>query len=151
MSNPIDQVVSYYNMKVRHGYEKRSLEEAFTKEIETLKTATESDLVSGIHWQAFNYVSVGLYVYKLRKWLETFPREQLLILRSEDLFERTELTVDRVFDFLELPAYKLREYPQHNAASYSSIDDSMRQMLTEYFQPHNQKLEEESGIKFDWE
>ena len=31
------------------------------------------------------------------------------------------------------------------------INDEMRQKLSEYFQPHNQRLEEYLGMQFDWE
>ncbi|NER06101.1 MAG: hypothetical protein F6K17_27690 [Okeania sp. SIO3C4] len=57
----------------------------------------------------------------------------------------------QVFEFLELPDHQLSEYRKLNPGSYSPINNQMRQRLSEYFQPHNQRLEEYLGMQFDWE
>ena len=56
----------------------------------------------------------------------------------------------QVFNFLGLPDYQIQNYPKLNAGSYTSISESLRQKLSDYFQPHNQRLEEYLGMKFNW-
>ena len=56
----------------------------------------------------------------------------------------------RVFDFLGLPEHKLAKYKKLNSGSYTPISDLLRQRLSEYFQPHNYRLEEYLGMKFNW-
>ena len=56
----------------------------------------------------------------------------------------------QVFEFLGLPEHQLPEYRKLNPGHYSPISDEMRQKLSEYFQPHNQRLEKYLGMQFDW-
>jgi hypothetical protein len=72
-------------------------------------------------------------------------------LRSEDLYNAPATTMKQVFDFLELSDYKLPNYPKWNSGSYSRVSDDLRQTLSDFFQPHNQKLEEYLSIKFNWQ
>ena len=54
------------------------------------------------------------------------------------------------FEFLGLQEHQLPEYRKLNPGHYSPINDEMRQKLSEYFQPHNQRLEEYLGMQFNW-
>ncbi len=57
--------------------------------------------------------------------------------------------MNKVFQFLELPAYSSEKYLQYNYGNYSQPSDEIYQELVEYFQPYNQKLAEYMGINFD--
>jgi hypothetical protein len=83
--------------------------------------------------------------------MAVFPREQFLILRSEDFYANPAATLTQVFEFLGVPDYTLPEYPNYNSGSYNPISDDLRQTLAEFFRSHNQKLEEYLGLKFDWD
>jgi Sulfotransferase domain/Tetratricopeptide repeat len=93
----------------------------------------------------------SLYIYYLKEWLNVFPREQFLFVKSEDLFSNPSVTMKKVFSFLNLPDYPLAEYPNYNPGSYNPLSDDLRQTLAEFFRPHNQKLEEYLGMKFNWD
>ncbi len=56
----------------------------------------------------------------------------------------------QVFEFLGVPEHKLAKYKKLNSGSYTPTSDLLRQRLSKYFQPHNQRLEEYLGIKFNW-
>ena len=96
------------------------------------------------------YFTGSLYIHFLKKWINIFPKEQLLILKSEDMYENPAATTKQVFDFLDLPYYELLEYKHYFPGSYPPINASLRSQLSELFQPHNQKLEEYIGMKFNW-
>ncbi|MBO0350146.1 sulfatase-like hydrolase/transferase [Phormidium pseudopriestleyi FRX01] len=102
-------------------------------------------------YQRYSYLSRGLYLEQLQRWFDCFPKEQFLILKSEDLFANPAATVRQVFNFLGLPDYQLPEYGQHQAGNYDKIDKSIKAALSEYFQPHNRQLEQYLGRTFNWD
>ena len=88
----------------------------------------------------------------METWLSYFPREQLLILRSEDLFADPDATMRRVTDFLNLSAPPAEQaYRKFNTGRYASIEADVKRGLIEYFEPHNQRLYDALGVNFGWE
>jgi hypothetical protein len=78
-----------------------------------------------------------------------FPEEQLLVLRSEDLFEDPHEVYRPTVEFLGLPA----EFPQvvrHRGEQEYSPDETVRRFLVEYFREHNDRLYELLGRDFQW-
>lgn len=80
-----------------------------------------------------------------------FPREQFLILKSEDLFANPSATMKQVYEFLNLPDHPLPEYRNYNPNSYPALNPVLRQQLADFFRPYNQELEDYLGMKFNWE
>lgn len=150
LRNPVARIFSHYQMWVRRGTEKRSFEEVINAEMEILAKATETDLENAIYWKQCEYIDKSLYVYSMRRWLRLFPKEQFLILPSEDFYANPAVALQQVFAFLGVPDYQLAHYEKYNAALYQPAIDATHQRLTEFFQPYNDKLEEEMGRKFFW-
>ncbi|MEH2238471.1 sulfotransferase domain-containing protein [Nostoc sp.] len=152
LRNPVDRAISHYYMNLKLMKEHRSLEVAMTSELEILKDIIDSTQVNDKYWQTEKgYLWFGLYFYFLEKWMTLFPREQFLILRSEDLDNQTDKTMKQVYEFLGISNYSLSGYPKVNSGSYSRTSNELRQKLSNFFQPHNRKLEDYLGMKFDWE
>ena len=57
---------------------------------------------SGAH-RNFSYVERGLYAGQVRRLLKLFPREQILFLRTEDLWLDTQNTISTVERFIGVP------------------------------------------------
>ena len=149
--NPIDRAFSQYNHWIRLRWENRSFEVAIKSEIEILEQTPDNPVGDKKYWnQTGNYIGRGIYLEFIKKWLEIFPREQLLILRGEDLYQEPSSTMKEVFEFLGLPENEGGEYRKLNSGSYSPISESMRHLLNDYFRPYNQKLEEYLGMEFNW-
>jgi len=153
LRNPVDRAFSQYQDHVNWmGREHRSLEEAIADEIAIIETLDDLTLAEREFWMTqYGYLLRGMYVYFLEKWMRRFPAEQMLILKSEDFYAHPQKTLKQVFEFLGLPDHPLPEYHRYTAGSYSQIPDRLRQTLADFFRPHNQKLEEFLGRKFDWE
>ena len=49
------------------------------------------------------YLSGGVYVDQLVRWLSFFSEEQMLILKSENFSKRPQYTLKLVLEFLNLP------------------------------------------------
>jgi hypothetical protein len=55
----------------------------------------------GVH-RVYSYVERGFYAPQIRRLRQLFPPEQLLFLRTDDLWTRTKSTLSRVYRFLNL-------------------------------------------------
>ena len=75
----------------------------------------------------------------------------MLVLKSEDFFERTQGTMERVLNFLDLPNWEPEASEKRNKGKYEQeMHSATRQQLEEYFEPHNEKLYEHLGVDFEW-
>jgi Sulfotransferase domain len=90
----------------------------------------------------------------LMRWSRFFKQEQILVLKSEDLFERTQDTLKEVQGFLGLPEYWAPEtLGKRNKGVYDQegIDSATRQQLEAFYNPHNQRLYEYLSVDIGWE
>ena len=147
LRNPIDQVISNYYMRVRGHVENISLEKAIALALKGTPQASNSDL-SEIYDR--RYLRKGRYIEVISQWMNLFPKNQFLIVKSEDFFSDPATTLNQVCQFLEVESYQIQEYPKINQGSYPPISHSMRQTLNDYFRPFNQQLEEYLDRKFNW-
>ncbi len=150
LRQPVDRTISRYNMMVRNGAEKRSVEQAIEEEIRLIQqAATEDD----IPWKVLNrcrHTGNSLYYYHLKRWFEVFPREQFLILQSENLFHQPEETLKQLYQSLGLSHHPEQDYSKFNAGTYSPVNLAVRQQLSAFFAPHTQKLETLLNQSFNW-
>jgi tetratricopeptide (TPR) repeat protein len=150
LRNPIDRAVSHYYHWLSLKWELSSFEEAIQREINQLEDQ-KTDFWTRLHDPNFQgYLSKGLYINFLEKWIKVFPREQFLILSSEEFYANPDLKTTEVLNFLGLPEYHLSKYNQYNTRPYPPISESTRILLNHYFQPYNQKLEDCLGMRFNW-
>jgi len=147
LRNPVDRAISQFYRLTDLNWEVRSLDRAISDEIERLN----QNPAYIIGEEPGNYLARGRYIEFIKNWLAFFPREQLLVLKSEDLYAGAAATVSQVLEFLDLPEYQLPEYQNANPGSYQPINESVRDCLSDYFKPYNQELEEYLGRQFDWE
>ena len=152
LRNPIDRAYSHYYHSVSLGWENSSFEEAIKLEKSRLSTKL-STVKNGTSYcsHKHSYLSRGLYLEQLKEWFRFFPREQILILKAEDLYSQPQITMNRVFQFLNLPSNKSEVYKRYNSRNYSTMKPETRQKLIDYFKPENEKLYEYLGINFDWD
>src|SRR5947207_4592318 len=159
LRNPVDRAFSQYCHALELGHETLPFEEAIAAEEQRIGREREKIARDEYYYSdAFkhlSYMSRGIYVDQLRAWMRLFPREQFLILKSEDFYADPAATFKRVSAFLNLPEVEPRlnkqEYKQyaHNTY-YERMDPAPRQRLLEYFQPHNARLYQLLGTDFGW-
>ena len=135
LRDPIDRAYSHYQMQVKRGTEPLTFEEAIEQEHSS-------------------YVSRGIYVNQLLHWFEFFSQEQMLILKSEDFFERPVETMKVVLNFLDLPDWQPEaadlQQGRHTGTYKQRMDPSTRRRLEAYFEPYNQRLYECLDVDFGW-
>jgi Sulfotransferase domain len=164
LRNPVERAYSHYHQNVEHGLENRTFEEAIG-----LQEPAEAGKAQPLGKQGENsegeigaklndgseYLSRSVYVDQLMRWREFFPREQMLVLKSEDFFQRAHETLKTTFDFLGLPEWEpeVSEIApkKRNAGRYEGeMDPSTKRRLEKYFEPHNRRLYEFLGKDFRW-
>lgn len=150
LRNPVDRAVSQYHHWIRLGLEYRSLEVAIESELEQLGNYPKTTIQKKYWKDACKYVWRGIYIEFIQKWMATFPKEQFLILRSEDFYTQTPETLQQVFEFLGLPQHAISKFKTYNQGFYQPMPDTIRQQLSDFFQPHNQRLEQFLGMNFNW-
>jgi tetratricopeptide (TPR) repeat protein len=146
LRNPVNRAISHYYHWIRDGWESRPLQEVIDVEIQQLEQQNYN------YWNKHNgYISRGIYVKFLKKWMSIFPKEQFLIIKSEDFYDNPATTLSQVYHFLEIPNRKIEDYKPYNSGNYSSIDPAIIQTLQNYFKPYNHELEDFLGMKFNWD
>ena len=148
LRNPVDRAISHYYMRVREHSDNRSVEKVIFSGVEVI--TTKSDVNSYNYCNISLYIKRSQYIESLSQWMDIFPKNQFLILKSEDFFADPATTLNQVFQFLGVEPYQLQEYRKINKGSYPPISESMRQILSDYFRPFNQQLEEYLDQKFNW-
>jgi len=141
LRNPTDKAFSNFNHLVRKGM------------ADNIEDAINADLAnkSGVRDPSFrNLVSGGIYLYYLKELYKVFPKEQVLIIKSEDLFNDPKTEVNKCFRFLGLEEFELPKYRNFNPGNYSSTDQKTRKFLNDFYKPHNKKLYDYLGKDFGW-
>jgi hypothetical protein len=155
LRNPVDRAHSHYFHEVRLGFESLSFEEAIRQEERRLEGET-AKVLADENYYSFNrhhysYVAKGIYHEQLERWLSHFPRQQLLVIKSEDFYTDTSRILREVTAFLELAGWTPSPYRGHKAFAYPPMLASTRRSLAERFRPHNERLYELLGSDFGWE
>ena len=154
LRDPVERTLSSYHHQVRRGRESLPFDDAIARETDRLAAEVErlqqDELYKSAVHRNFSYLARGIYADQLALWFEHFPRDQFLILRSEDFFNDTATIFREVLDYLQLPAWQPESFRRFNAADYPPMDAETRRQLVEYFAPHNARLYELLQRDFEW-
>jgi sulfotransferase family protein len=94
LRNPIDRAFSHYRMAYRRGWKQQSsisFEETITRETDPT-----------FEWDPAGCLGLGCYARILQIYLNSFPKEQLLILFAEDLQDKPQKMLNEILLFLDL-------------------------------------------------
>jgi Sulfotransferase domain len=155
LRDPVDRAYSHYQRELQVGVETLSFEDAL--EAEPARLEGEDDRLrlevgyrSFAH-RNFSYVARGLYADQLRRWLGVFPREQILVARSEDLSRTPESVLPGIYEFLGLPPHPVKPLPRFSSSGeYSPMREPTRRWLVELFREPNRELCELLGWESGW-
>jgi len=154
LRNPIDRAYSHYKMAVKYGFESLSFSEALKIEDDRLAYEREK-LKSNRHryvYQRLGYRTKGLYADQLKIWKRTFTNDdQLLVVKSENLFENPTNTCNKILNFLELDSPITASLKKINySESTEELSPDLRQELAAFYAPHNQELYNVVGENYNW-
>lgn len=136
LRDPVRRAISHYDHRHRHGRELRSIEEALT---------APHDIDDDGRQVPHNlYKNRGYYAQQLKRFLEVYPREQLLVLRSEDLFSDPDAVYRQVLEFLRIDASQPLQdrRPRNVSRRQHVVPDAVIEHLREHFRQPNAELAE---------
>ena len=155
LRNPIDKAYSTYQQQFRFGEYTTSFEDTINAEFRRIDLNKDFPELNSNNYDFENFVAQniirhGVYADYLETWLKIFDRKQILILNSDDLKKSTKETLRRVFNFLNVSNYDIKDTSQVNVGKYPTINKITRKKLIEFFKPHNQRLNKLLDTEFDW-
>lgn len=154
LRDPVDRALSQVFHSRRLGLEPLALEAALAAEPERLRGA-EAVLaaVDGRHrsHQEHSYLSRSRYEMQLPLWQQCFPAHQLLVLRSEDLFEQPQCIWRQVLAFLELedqPLPALDRPANAGRGEAAAVPEALRESLRVQLQPTYRWVAHQYGLEW---
>lgn len=113
LRDPLERTLSQYFHSRRLGLEPLDIELALVSEEQRIRGADKYLANPGSRHQSHqehSYLSRSRYELQLNVWQHLFPAEQILILRSESLFNEPQKVWDRLQTFLGLSTVS---FPKH--------------------------------------
>ncbi len=129
LRNPIERTWANYRYTVLQGLENLSFDEALASEPERIKQ--QSGIWAEI--QPHNYTGRGFYGEQLQQFLEYFPSQQILTIKSESLSRNTDAELKKVYRFLELSDLDFQAQRPPDHTSVNVVNPALQMELREYF------------------
>jgi hypothetical protein len=153
LRDPVERAHSHWRMEQRHGRETLPFEDALDREEREL----DGELALLLETEGYreapfcrSYVARGRYAEQLERWLELFPRDQLLVLTTDELEADPAAAVSRVSRFLGIPDWRSDSYRVRGAQGEADMAPHVRERLARTFAPHNRRLESLLGRELPW-
>ena len=155
LRDPVERAYSHFQMERETRDETRSFEDALAWEEAELMPELERWVADPTYESPLplfgrSYVARGCYAEHLERWLALFPREQLLVLMSDELLDDPARALSRVEQFLEVPEWQPPSYPQENVRAYPPMSRATYDHLRRVFEPQDRRLEELLGLQLSW-
>ncbi len=156
LRDPVERTVSHWAEQTRNGVETLSLAEALAAEPARVGDAGQRLASGGIgeshaHEQQ-TYAGQSEYADSYDRWVDAVGCDRLVVVFSEDYYERTSIVLDTVTEALGVARFAPdSESSNRNAAPRpSTIDADVEAMLTERFRPDVERLTERLGAAPPW-
>lgn len=152
LRNPVERTLSHYFHSLRTGHETRPLRQALEEEDADLDVIERTGNYKDVGFRMRSYKRRGLYAQQLSRFYEHFPREQILVIRAEDLFARTAEAVAGVLAFLgKQPTPAISDLRAQNAATNrGQVEADVLAHLDAYFAEPNRALSRLLDRDFGW-
>jgi Sulfotransferase domain len=154
LRDPVERAYSQYQHEVALGREPLSFEDALEAEEERTRGEVERLVADprafSRDWWDHTYAARGLYAEQLERWLAVFPRNQLLVVATDELGEKPAETYAAVLSFLGVEPHALDDYPRVFDRDYAPMRRETRAALAERFAEPNRRLERLLGRDFAW-
>jgi len=152
LRNPIDRAYSQFNLSVKEKTEKLDFEQAILEEMSRLKMENIGENEKKLEFpnKYRHYIKKSLYAMQLKPWFDIFPKENILVLSTEEFRNNDDKIYNEIFKFLNIPEIKIKNKEHMEKGEYSPMSKETRQELYEFFKKYNTELFELIGKKFEW-
>lgn len=146
--DPVFRAWSHFNYETSLGFESLPVHEALDAEADRLASPDLEARAMAHRHQA--YLARGHYAEQIEHMHVSFPEDQLLVVRSESLFEEPDETMAEVHQFLGIPSHDGNYRTVKKANSYDAIPDDVRERLAGYYREPNARLYDLIGRDLGW-
>jgi hypothetical protein len=154
LRDPVRRAYSHYWHERDKGREPLSFEDAIAAEPDRIgrdhERLARGEIGRSDAHQYFSYLARSRYAEQIERWLRVYPREQLLVLRFEDLAKDPLPVLNRALGCLGLPALQGAKLEPRNTRKYPPVEIATAERLRQYFAPHNAALEALLGERMPW-
>ena len=171
LRNPSDRLNSKYNKRAAAYAQRASaqvLHEIVTRSLQWFNTCRQfydSDrCILGNQFKQFSvpkymeYLRPGCYSVYIRKWMEVFPKQQLLFLKFEDYVLDPIASIEKnILPFLGLDPFNTnirrglqQGQVKNKARLHVRLRNDTRKLLDDFYYPFNRDLETILGKKFSY-
>lgn len=138
LRNPIERAYSHWNMERSKGLDKLPFWDAIKSEKERCRESLP------FQQRVYSYIDRGFYLKQLKRVWSFFPKESVLILKSDDLKNKPDVTIDSVCGFLQVKHLDNTPVINSNSVPYeSSMSEAERNYLKSIFESEIKGIERE--------
>lgn len=169
LRNPVTRAYSHYNMfRQLHSLSKYEKSKLFQRFSDSGTAEPMIKLLKGVKFPEFmdllyqekkidtvepSFIRRGLYYFQVKRYLELFSKEQILILDSLKLMEDKLKTLKDTCFFLGISTDFVNRYDlenEHVSIYNKELTPDEKKFLNEVYQEPNEKLFDLIGKRFDW-
>jgi len=138
LRNPVDRAYSHWNMEFQKGKELLNFSDAIRQEKNRVREALP------LQHRVYSYTDRGFYMRQIYRLWDFFPKEQVLILKYEDLLLDRESALFNIESFLGLERQASAEQVREHVSLYKEeIKQSDYQYLIDMFREEIKQVEHE--------
>ncbi|MDB4682135.1 sulfotransferase domain-containing protein [Synechococcus sp. AH-551-A10] len=150
LRDPVERTISQLLHSQKRGFEPLTMEDALNAEKDRLASNSETSL------QKHSYVSRSKYLSQLTAYERYWHQEQILILKSEDVFENTLQNWIKIQEFLGIKVLPLADHPipTENRNTQARDNDefkSIRKRLRSELSKEAWLIKKKYGISWEWQ
>lgn len=140
LRNPLDRAFSHWNMERAEKRDSASFWDAIHNEAERSREALP------YQHRVYSYIDRGFYLEQLHRLWACFPKEQVLVLKTEALQKQPNDTLQQIFGFLGVtPLPLLNPVNVHGFPHTSRMSEAERTYLRSIFEQEIKALERALG------
>jgi hypothetical protein len=153
LRDPVARAFSHYRHMIQHGRESLSFADALAAEEARLRAAEAAlhggDPAGAAAHRYHSYRARGLYLEQLLRYRAVYPAQQILVLRSEDMFADPQAALDAALAFLGLDPWRLQDATARNRGPALGANPCAA-ALRAFYAPHNRALSDFLGRDMGW-
>jgi len=165
LRNPVDRIFSAFfglkSMWERYGNSSQGFQKFVAEQVGALRAcaSNHTEVACALYFESLSMreekvffhcdqLFRGMYAVYLNIWFRYFPREQFLIINSQDYFDSPRNTTRRVLNFLGLPdppdeatwAAMEAAGPRQSGLAGREMVHGARRILSKLYRKHNEEL-----------
>ena len=135
LRNPLARAFSHWSMESGRNRDPLSFSEALRNEEARCASAMP------LQHRTFSYLDRGRYCEQLSRIFSLFPRDQVLVIKAEELFQTPDLSLDRIETFLGCPLAARDPVHERSGKYTSSLQFADWEWIYERLAPDIRQLE----------